>query len=109
MAIVRSGFIIGVKPGMLERYIDLHDNQPEHIRQLLMAHGFLKCEIYVKEIDGKTYLFQYNEIDTEYDADALYQDEEYIEWLRVTGECQEPMPGENFWQKLPQAYTLEKE
>ena len=109
MAIQRNGCIIGVKPGMLEKYIELHDNQPEDIHALLKAHGFLKCEIFVKEIAGQTYLFQYNEIDTELYNDDLYENEVYREWLRVTGECQQPLPGETFWQNMPQAYTFIKE
>ena len=102
--IVKTGCIIGIKPGMLEKYIDLHQNQPEEVRALMKAHGFLKCEIYVKEIAGKTYLFQYNEV--EGDSSALYNHEVYRRWLEVTGACQEPLPGETFWQDLRQVYAL---
>lgn len=101
----KNGLIIAVKPGMLSRYIGLHDNQPEEIRSLMKECGFRKCEIFVKEIAGTTYLFQYNEI--EGDASALYESPAYRQWLRVTGECQEPLPGETFWQKLPQVYALD--
>ncbi len=100
----KNGLIIAVKPGMLERYIELHDNQPEEIRSLMKRCGFKKCEIFVKEIAGTTYLFQYNEI--EGDASPLYESPAYQEWLRLTGECQQPLPGEIFWQGLPQVYTL---
>jgi len=103
----KNGLIIAVKPGMLERYIELHDNQPEEIRSLMKRCGFKKCEIFVKEIAGTTYLFQYNEI--EGDASPLYESPAYQEWLRVTGEFQQPLPGENFWQGLPQVYTLNPE
>lgn len=106
--IVKQGCIIGVKPGMLEKYMELHDNQPEEIRDLLRRHGFLKCEIFVKEIAGQTYLFQYNEVDEAMDNAALYENPVYQEWLRVTGECQQPLPGETFWQSLPQVYALLK-
>lgn len=106
--IVKNGCIIGVKPGMLARYIELHDNQPEEIRSLLKQYGFMRCEIFVKEIAGRTYLFQYNEVDESVDNAALYENAAYRQWLRVTGECQEPLEGETFWQNIPQAYTLSK-
>ena len=100
----KNGLIIAVKPGKLERYIELHDNQPDEIRTLMMQCGFRKCEIFVKEIGGVTYLFQYNEIDG--DTKELYESPAYKEWLRVTGECQQPLPGETFWQNLAQVYAL---
>ena len=109
MSIKKNGCIIGVKPGMLDEYIRLHNEQPEEIRNLLKEYGFLKCEIFVKEIAGKTYLFQYNEVDESKDNAALYDIPAYKEWLRVTGACQEPLEGETFWQNLPQAYTLFKD
>ena len=102
--VVKTGCIIAIKPGMLARYIDLHRNQPPEVRALMKAHGFLKCEIYVKEIAQKTYLFQYNEV--EGDSSALYNHEVYQKWLAETGACQEPLPGESFWQDLTQVYAL---
>lgn len=103
----KTGCIIAVKEGMLDRYIQLHRNQPEEIRTLMKACGFRKCEIFVKQIGGVTYLFQYNEFDG--DDAPLYEDPAYKEWLRVTGECQQPLPGETFWQDLPQVYALTPE
>ena len=107
--ITKTGCIIGVKPGKLEEYVRLHSEQPDEIRALMKKHGFLKCEIYVKEIAGKTYLFQYNEVDESMDNAGIYDSPAYQEWLRVTGECQEPLEGETFWQNLPQVYALDKE
>ena len=48
-------------------------------------------------------------MDESKDNAALYENAAYQEWLRVTGECQEPLEGETFWQNLPQAYTLFKD
>ncbi len=103
----KNGLLIAVKPGMLQRYIELHDNQPEEIRSLMKQCGFRKCEIFVKEIAGTTYLFQYNEV--EGDLKALNESPAYKEWLRITGECQQPLPGETFWQNLKQVYALDME
>ena len=107
--ITKTGCIIGIKPGKLDEYIRLHREQPEEIRALMKKHGFLKCEIYVKEIAGTTYLFQYNEVDESKDNAAIYESPAYQEWLRVTGACQQPLEGETFWQNLPQVYALDKD
>jgi len=37
---------------------------------------------------------------------ALYEDGTYREWLRVTGECQQPLPGEAFWKEMQPVYTF---
>ena len=108
MAIKKTGCIIGVREGMLDTYIRLHDEQPDEERALMKEHGFLKCEIFVKELAGKTYLFQYNEVDTSKDNDGIYKSPVYQQWLKITGACQEPLPGEQFWQDLPQVYALNK-
>ena len=103
--VVKNGIIIGIKPGMLDRYVELHRNQPEEIRELMKAAGFKKCEIFVQEMpSGETVLFQYNEVDG--DDSALYENEAYREWLRVTGECQQPLEGQSFWKDMENVYRL---
>ena len=93
---------------MLDRYIELHKNQPDEIRALMVANGFKKCEIFVQQMpSGETILFQYNEI--EGDDSALYESEAYREWLRVTGACQQPFEGESFWKDMENVYRLSED
>ena len=37
---------------------------------------------------------------------ALYENETYIEWLRVTGECQQPLAGETFWKPMKETIVF---
>lgn len=104
--IIKNGCIIRVKPDKLEKYISLHDTQPNSIRNLMKSYGFVKCEIFLKEINGEKYLFQYNEIDSNMNNEEIYKNEEYKEWLRITGECQLPLEGHSFWEDILQVYSL---
>ncbi len=103
--IVRRGQIIGVKKEKLQEYLNLHANIPEDIHQMLLDAGFQRLEIFVQELpNGDCYLFQYNER-VPGNEKALDNDR-YREWLRITGECQAPLPGETFWKDMAPAYTL---
>ena len=75
---------------------------------MLLEAGFQKLEIYVQELpNGDCWLFQYNE-QVPGNEKALDNDR-YREWLRVTGLCQQPLPGETFWKDMDLAYTLHPE
>ncbi|MCI8524970.1 MAG: L-rhamnose mutarotase [Oscillospiraceae bacterium] len=106
--IQRRGQIIGVKKEKLAEYLDLHRNIPADIQAMLLEAGFQKLEIYVQELpNGDCWLFQYNE-QVPGNEKALDNDR-YREWLRVTGLCQQPLPGETFWKDMDLAYTLHPE
>ena len=38
----------------------------------------------------------------------LYENPTYQEWLRVTGECQKPLPGEKFWKDMKLLFQYRK-
>ncbi len=102
------GIIIGVKRELLDEYVRLHDEQPQIIHDLCYANGFRRSSIYVTELSGgDLYLLQFVECKGE-ENPALYEDETYQEWLRVTGECQTPLPGESFWKEMKLVYEFEK-
>lgn len=102
---VRRGQMIGVKKERLREYLELHRNIPYDIRAMLLEAGYQRLEIFVQELpNGDCYLFQYNE-QVPGNARAL-DNERYREWLRVTGECQVPLPGEAFWKDMGRAFTL---
>ena len=96
--LITQGIIIGVADGMLDEYIRLHDEQPQIIRDLCYQNGFRKSSIFVVDLH-KMYLLQFQDFMGEENPE-LYEDETYIEWLRVTGECQAPLPGEKFWKPM---------
>ncbi len=103
--IIKRGQIIGVKREKLEEYLYLHSHIPADIHEMLLKAGFRKLEIFVQELpSGDYYLFQYNE-QVPGSEDALDNDR-YREWLRVTGECQIPLPGETFWKDMKPAFYL---
>lgn len=109
MAVSKVGCVIGVKPEMLDRYIELHDNEPEEVLQLLRDSGYRKSEIFVQKMpDGKLYLFQYFEVEGDPAPEALYLSPLYREWLRITGECQIPLEGETFWTNMRHISTFDR-
>lgn len=99
-----QGIIIGVKEGKLDEYIRLHDEQPQIIHDLCYANGFRKSSIFVTDLH-RQYLLQFQDFNGKEDP-ALYEDETYIEWLRVTGECQQPLAGERFWKPMKETIIL---
>lgn len=100
------GIIIGIKRDCLEEYIRLHDEQPQIIHDLCYENGFRGSSIYVTGLPGgNLYLLQFVECKGE-ENPTLYENETYREWLRVTGECQEPLPGESFWKEMELVYEL---
>ena len=103
-----AGIVIGVAPGMLDEYVRLHDEQPQIIHDLCYQNGFRKSSIFVfKAASGNDYLLQFQEFKGQEDP-KLYEDPTYQEWLRVTGECQKPLPGEQFWKGMEELYVYKK-
>lgn len=102
------GIIIGVADGMLDEYVRLHDEQPQIIHDLCYQNGFRKSSIFAFAIaPERYYLLQFVEYKGKEDP-RLYEDPTYQEWLRVTGECQKPLPGEQFWKDMTLVYQYKK-
>ena len=93
-----DGIIIGVRPGTLDEYIRLHDEQPQIIHDLCYENGFRKSSIFVADLH-KQYLLQFQEFSGAENPE-LYENETYQHWLKITGACQEPLPGEKFWKSM---------
>lgn len=99
-----NGMIIGVAKGMLGEYVRLHDEQPQIIHDLCYQNGFRKSSIFAFEASpDHYYLLQFVEFKGKENPE-LYEDKRYQEWLRVTGECQSPLPGEDFWKDMKLIY-----
>ena len=94
---------------MLDEYVRLHDEQPQVIHDLCYQNGFRKSSIFAFAIAPEHYyLLQFVEYKGKEDP-VLYEDPTYQEWLRVTGECQKPLPGERFWKDMTLVYQYKKE
>lgn len=103
--IVRRGQIIGVKKEKLAEYLELHRSIPADIHEMLREAGFQKLEIFVQELpNGDCYLFQYNEQMA--GKENVLENPRYQQWLQITGECQQPLPGHTFWKSMDPAFTL---
>lgn len=102
------GIIIGVAKGKLDEYVRLHDEQPQIIHDLCYQNGFRKSSIFVfAAAPGCEYLLQFVEYKGKEDP-KLYEDPTYQEWLRVTGACQSPLPGEKFWKDMELVYCYKR-
>lgn len=97
--------VIGVKEGMLDEYVRLHNQQPQIIHELCYANGFRKSSIFVINLK-KTYLIQIQEF-SGVENPELYQNPIYQQWLEVTGACQEPLPGESFWKPMQELLVIQ--
>lgn len=101
-----EGLIIGVRDGKLDEYIRLHDNQPQVIHDLCYQNGFRESSIFTVSLPGGgLYLLQFVGFMGEENPE-LYENETYQEWLRVTGECQQPLPGEDFWKSMKTVFEF---
>ena len=62
---------------------------------------------FLHSLSGNWYLLQFVEYKGKEDP-RLYENPTYQEWLRVTGECQKPLPGEKFWKDMKLLFQYRK-
>ena len=93
---MRMGMITGLKPEKVARYKELHAAAwPGVLRQIEKAN-IRNYSIYLKEIDGRPYLFSYFEyVGKDFAADMrqMAADPETQRWWQQTDPCQIPLPG----------------
>lgn len=93
--IKRFGSITGLKPEKMAYYKQLHANAWEGVLKKIKACHIQNYSIYVKEIEGKPYLFSYFEYvgnDFEKDMQSMATDTLTQRWWRETDPCQQPLP-----------------
>jgi L-rhamnose mutarotase len=92
---VRYAWVTGLKPDKAEYYQKLHANPwPGVMKQIKAAH-IRNYSIYLREIDGKPYLFSYLEYtgqDFAADMKKMAGDPETQRWWKETDPCQSPLP-----------------
>ncbi len=104
----RVASVIGLRPEMEERYLELHRAVWPAVESRLHEAGITNYSIFLR--DGLLFsYFEYTGEDLEADLASLDRDATMQEWLRVTSECQEPLPsaqpGER-WVTAVEVYRL---
>jgi len=104
----RVASVIRLRPEQEDRYLELHRAVWPAVESQLHAAGITNYSIFLR--DGLLFsYFEYTGEDLEADMAVLHSDATMREWLRVTGECQEPLPsaqpGEG-WVAAVEVYRL---
>jgi len=103
----RIGMVIGLKPEMIEKYKELHADDHPGVRDLLAKYQIHNFSIFVHEINGKWYEFGYYEYsgsDYQDDMAKLAAEPRNIEWLKMCGPMQIPLPGSDGWAVMERVY-----
>lgn len=91
----RFGTVTGLKPEKIEYYKQLHASAWPAVLKKIKQCNIQNYSIYLKEIDGKPYLFSYFEYaGTDFDADMkkMATDSTTQRWWKETDPCQQPLP-----------------
>jgi len=91
----RFGMITGLKPEKLNYYKELHAAAWPAVLKKIKECNIQNYSIYLKEIDGKPFLFSYFEYaGNDFDADMkkMAADSTTQKWWKETDPCQQPLP-----------------
>lgn len=91
----RFGMVTGLDPEKADYYKKLHADTWKGVLAAIHAYNIRNYSIYVKEIEGKQYLFSYYEyVGDDYEADmkSIAADTTTQRWWRETDPCQIPLP-----------------
>jgi L-rhamnose mutarotase len=109
----RFAWITGLKPEKAAYYRDLHAHPWPTVNGKLKECHVENYSIYVKEIEGKPYLFSYLEYagdDFEADMKKMAADPETQRWWKETDPCQSPLPDAaakgKIWSDMEEVYHL---
>ena len=102
----RFGRVIGLRDDSLEEYRRLHAGPG--VRDLLTTANICNFNIFVRRLpDGKLYEFAYFEyVGDNYEADMarLEAEPRNIEWLKLCGPMQVPLPEADGWSDMEQVF-----
>ncbi|MGE7774726.1 L-rhamnose mutarotase [Chitinophaga sp. NPDC101104] len=109
----RFGMVTGIKPEKIAYYKQLHAHVWPGVVKTIEACNIRNYSIYLKEMDGKTYLFSYFEYtgnDFAGDMKKMAADTVTQRWWKETAPAQIPLPdaaatGET-WSKLEEVMHL---
>ncbi len=106
----RYGSIIGLDPAKLDEYKTLHQAVwPEVLERIAKCH-LHNYSIFLRQIDGKPYLFSYFEYtgdDFAADAAKMAADPATQRWWDLCKPCQLPLPDRQdgeWWADMPEVF-----
>jgi L-rhamnose mutarotase len=109
----RYGWVTGLKTEKAAYYKQLHAHPWPSVNAKLKEIHIQNYSIYVKEIDGKLYLFSYLEYtgkNFEADCKKMAADPETQRWWKETDPCQQPLPDAalkgKIWSDAEELYHL---
>jgi len=91
----RYGSVIGLHPEKIEEYKSLHTAVWPDVLKMIQKCNIQNYSIYLRQIDGKPYLFSYFEYTGEdFDADTakMAADSVTQDWWGFCIPCQNPLP-----------------
>lgn len=95
MGIRRFGWVTGIRPEKIDYYRELHASPWPGVARMIKECNIQNYSIFLREIDGKSYLFSYLEYtgdDFEADMAKMAADPETQRWWKETDPCQAPLP-----------------
>lgn len=103
----RIGRVVGIRPELKTRYLELHANPWPEVTRAIHACNIRNFSIYLK---GETLFSYFEYIGQEYENDMRRLDELTEEWLKETDRCQIPVedasPGE-LWSSMEEIFYQE--
>jgi len=93
--VMRFGSVTGLKPEKIAYYKKLHAAVWPEVLKKITECNIRNYSIYLKEIEGKFYLFSYFEYvgnDFESDMKKMADDPNTQRWWKETDPCQLPLP-----------------
>ena len=110
----RHAWVTGLDPQKADRYRELHAHPWPAVNRMLKECNVRNYSIYLREIEGKLYLFSYLEYageNFEADMKRMAADPETQRWWKETDPCQIPLPEAaakgKIWADAVEVYHLE--
>ena len=110
----RFGMVTGLKPEKLAYYKELHAAAWPAVLKKIKECNIQNYSIYLKDIEGKPYLFSYFEyVGNDFDADMnkMAADTTTQRWWRETDPTQVPLPDaiakKQTWSRMEEVFFLE--
>jgi L-rhamnose mutarotase len=107
----RFGMVTGLKPEKREYYEQLHAAAWPAVLRKIKECNIQNYSIYLKEIDGKPFLFSYFEYtgtDLEGDMKKMAADSTTQRWWKETDPCQQALPEEaargKIWAEMKEVF-----
>lgn len=110
----RYGWMAELRPDKVEYYKNLHAHPWPAVLQRIKASNLRNYSIYLREIDGRFFLFSYFEYvgnNFEEDMRRIEEDPDTQRWWQETGPCQIPLktPGRAgpVWAEMPEVFHVD--